>query len=363
MRHFKSWICLCGRPPSTIVTVKRVFLLAGLGVLGLYGCGSKPSPPPQSSATTNPNQFAPHDPRLHPIAPTPDIDKPGETTVAPGGNNPTPSTTTTSTMTQPEVNEAKKELSSQGQKPGVQSAADGWLPSSMKPIDLAMKTDQEMGWLKGAMAKVSVEVEEPSGHGSSLCKVVIKDGSKFNIEYPALSNIKYHEVSKESAIADGTKLGWFAVGKGIFKEGSLASSKYPDNVPLAEWPYKFPKLLFSSVHGGHPFQALVQSATRPGSGMKVTLQERSFDYKGKIVRQKLLLIRKQHDAGTPLTIEVIFDYDHLLPVSIATALGISGKKPMQVQWNAGWGFPPADVMDKENYEIPTTKASGAPATL
>jgi hypothetical protein len=240
----------------------------------------------------------------------------------------------------------------------VPGSSQGWGRCSQTAQSLAAQTDQALGWGKGWAAMTLVNYKDKDIVGRSSCKTEIESPTRFHIEYP----ISYAEksptsglhsaFSKVNVIADGSKMAYLSTAAGLSEPQSVGTAKLPSSCPLAQWPRTYPALVFSPIRGGKPFSNLVTAARNGGSNIKITVEERRFDYKGQILHQKRLTVQTKNSAAAPLLIQIVIDASLELPVTITAMGGTPKKDQVQSSWSSTWVKPRSGKFPAADFVVP-----------
>jgi hypothetical protein len=247
-----------------------------------------------------------------------------------------------------------------GAQPGganlIPGAALGWKPSSQTAEALAAQTDKALSWASGWGSLTSTNFKDGFLNGRSRCKSEIESPTKFHIEYPTATtetvsgNGTRKGYTRVTALADGRRLGFVSVAYGFRDVQPVASAKLADSCPIGEWVREYPKFILSPVRGGKPFEKLVALARKVGAGLKVSVDERSFEYRGQILHQRRLTVERKKGYGTPLHIQIVIDASLYFPVTIEAKSGSTKKDQVLTSWSGSWGrsksgkFPPDDFV-------------------
>lgn len=232
-----------------------------------------------------------------------------------------------------------------------------WTPSKQSAAELAAKTDQAMGWLKGWGLFDTFSFKDQYIVGKSSCRTEIVSPTRFHIEYatagvqPANSGHVGTVLAKVIVFADGKQMAFQSSLFGLRDRQPVATAKLPDSCDLSIWPKEFPKLLKSAFKGGKPFSRLVAAAQASGN-LRIKVDERQFDFKGQILHQRRLTILKKTKSATPLGIEVVIDASQYLPVTIGAQSGSSKADRIESTWTGTWGQPKGGRFDPRDFEVP-----------
>jgi len=245
------------------------------------------------------------------------------------------------------------------------SAAQGWSVCPQKPEALAQETDRAFGWLKNTGAYVMLALKDKGGSGQSKCKIQIRDSKTFRVEYPFITVIKIEKkgyeplLTRMTLIGDGQRLAYWREGKGFTDVSPLASAKISSSTPLALWPSAFPPLIFSALRGGTPFGNLISSVRAAGPAFTMKMEERRFDYRGQIMHEKQITIKKKDPKASPFLIQIIIDASHDLPVYIQTLSGPNEKNTRSISWTAAWAASKSGIFDPGAFVIPPAAKKNA----
>ena len=229
-------------------------------------------------------------------------------------------------------------------EPKINPEADkGWTKCSTSPAQVASETDRGLSYLKNSGCIAIVSYTGKDGHGSSQCTSVVKDTTTFHVEFPEVLVKQVNGggvgpvITKAWANANGSRLAIYSGSEAKIDNKPLSAAKYRSKVSPAEWTLAFPKVIFSALRSGHPFGDLVAAASKPGSGLSVNVEEKKFSYKGQIIHQRRLTIKKLDPShGQPLMIQATIDASRWLPVTIQTTGTPLGRPAMNVLWRAQW---------------------------
>ena len=168
----------------------------------------------------------------------------------------------------------------------------------------------------------------------------------FMVEYPRMTIVKVKGkkdepgVDQVKVIADGSRIAYSYIGHAFDNGELLAKAKVPSTTTLSKWPNEFPNLVFSAIRSERPFEKMVDSVRKAGSGYYIGLEERRFDYKGVIVHQKRLnVLKKEGTPGGPFQIQIMCDASKCFPLTILGVSGTTVKTERVVFWSATWGMP------------------------
>jgi hypothetical protein len=216
-----------------------------------------------------------------------------------------------------------------------------------------------LGWLKSSACLTDVSFAGKDGHGINKSTTIIKDSKNFRVEYPIVIVEKTEKggtgpvVVQGAIIANGARQASWMTGKGVYENLPLSAAKYSSQISPSKWTLEFPRIIFSAIRGGHPFGDLVRAVTSPGSGFSAKVQDRKFDFKGRVIHQKLLTLEKSNPKkGPAFQVKVTIDATQLLPVAILTTGTPQGRAPMEITWHASWGRLKPKAFNSQSFAIP-----------
>jgi hypothetical protein len=239
----------------------------------------------------------------------------------------------------------------------VPGSESGWGASKQSAEELAAKTDQAMSWLKGFGLRTEVDYKDANIGGRSSGMTEIETKNRFHYEYPVAVPSKLPKgvpttiFTKMNAIADGKQMCYLSASFGRKLVGPVATAQLPDSGRLSDWPRDFPKLLVSAFRGGKPFGKLIASARAAGN-MTITVGERQFDFQGRIMHQRRIVILKKVKADITFGVEIMIDVSQYLPLKIAAVVERSKTDRIESIWSGSWGRPRSGKFDPKEFQIP-----------
>ncbi len=325
---------------------RSLFFVAALSVV-LAGCGSKDDKPNTPVASTqSPSDSTTETPKSS-----------GPTTEAPKPPLDTPTHPKGKTQLMAEAQQ--KALGKKAPPINVKAFPQMKVGTAKgtNAVAYAKQLDDKMRNLRNISGQAQVFVKTSTGGaGHSEDHLYIQDPSKFYIESMGLGREREgEEVITNVLIADGKNFsrkdlnGWQVpspVGK-VKSSGDV----------LKSWPTDFPWLMYSGLYSGRRvFSELVASASKPGSGIQATSDEKTTSKNGRsFTTKRIVLTRSAAQAKKlgRLEVEIVMSGTSSLPLTIRTTTGVVGKTPNEVMWTTYWETDPKP-MPQEKFKFPFT---------
>lgn len=193
------------------------------------------------------------------------------------------------------------------------------------------------------------------GSGQSLNTAKILDQNRFSIQY---FNIDTKEPFNGEVRSDGARFSMFASGAWTppVPMSSLPRSNITPAMAVRAWPLSHPKMMYT----GLLFKTSIWTTLMKGylqglEGYKVAVEERTMKVQTITVRNIRIVATRSATAAKrygPATIELMFDANRYLPVTIRVHMQPKGdKKPTKMSWQSLWKF--EQVFQPVDFFVPT----------
>ena len=215
-----------------------------------------------------------------------------------------------------------------------------WHSSDRTPVQIANLADSAVASLKGAAAESSMQVKNAAGIGQTLSHALVQDPSHYSIEYIELVSGEPHTMI---AKADGKRRGVLIASTFVKQGGWLAKAPVGDkgsisvgNPLVAQWPTQFPRLAFAPLTESQgSFSAYLSALSSKAGGYTVKSEKRVVPFNGRVYTSYRILAQQ---AATGTRIEMVFDGNYNLPVTIRASLHPAKGKPSDMLWGTRWKF-------------------------
>lgn len=268
--------------------------------------------------------------------PTAHIDRPAPSVEAPGPDRP---------GHQPGDPGAEERSTAIGGPRVVTPPGSGdWTATRTSAQELASRVDRSLKNLRHAYAgsELLFDIPEgnglrlPAGRGMSLGNFRIENENRFNLQYVALAEgIQMRAVRN---LGQRTELlgasGWTPQEA----RGPVVTLPASDEEFLRDWPLHFSKSAFSPFLDGVDFwQRTIGAWERGVRGFRLTTEERPATIRGeKRVNYRVHAERSEGEERE--AIEVLFDGERNVPITIRVESFAPDRKPLLIQWHAAWAF-------------------------
>lgn len=213
-----------------------------------------------------------------------------------------------------------------------------WGTSDRTPQQIVKLADAAIGSLNGTAAETSMLVKNSAGTGQTSSKVQIQDTTHYSIEYIELVSGEPHTMI---AKADGKRRGVLIASTFVKQGGWQAKAPLGGKgaIPtgpqlVAQWPTQFPRLVFAPlIESQQGFSAYLSALATKGTGYSIKSEKRVVPFNGRTFTSYRILAQQ---GGT--RIEMVFDGNFNLPVTIRASVHPKQGKPSEMLWGTQWRF-------------------------
>lgn len=217
----------------------------------------------------------------------------------------------------------------------------GWTKTELAAAQLADEVAGAMANLNGVYGEARTLILTAAGKGQHKSVIRIADAKHFHVDY----FVGKEAPSSASLKSDGTTKASFS-GKGVTDQTPVgtasADANLTDTELVEKWPYEFSRLMFRGlVDGKDAWKPVLMGLARGEGGFETTVEKRERKVGDKTVRNfRVLAVRKASSAKKlgECTIEMVFDADRKLPVTIRVDRKDAKGSPYRLHWSAGWNF-------------------------
>ncbi len=220
--------------------------------------------------------------------------------------------------------------------------SDGWKPSDLTPKQIASNADDALGSLIGVYAEASMHVKSGAGAGQTQSRMEFQDAGHYALQYIELVDGR---PQNSFARADGHGRGLLAgaTSKWVAQVPIGSVGAIPSGASLVEqWPTRFPRLLLSPVlDGKRPFSAYVEALSQGIGGYKLSADKRLLAAQGRLFTSYRIVVVRDANRSVkhaPTRVEMVFDADFRLPVTIRTHSESSNGGQVDLFWSCAWAF-------------------------
>ena len=214
----------------------------------------------------------------------------------------------------------------------IDEADDRWDPSKATLVSLGDAMDDKMASTKNALCEGVFSYDDPSvGTLNSTPQIRIQDSSHFELEYSLpettsnLNRVRGDGARRARLNADG----WQDLPKAS-RSSNTSSAK-----EVQEWPRRFPVEMFSQlVDGTESWGPLFRAWENGVGGYEAKLEEQTFTQGGSKASHYRVVARTKQ--GSPTTIELIIDKDHLRPLTIRVNGTLDDGRKYNMYWTGRW---------------------------
>lgn len=219
--------------------------------------------------------------------------------------------------------------------------SNGWTKTELAAARLAEDVGDAMSNLQGVYGEARTVIKTAAGSGQHKGVIRIADAKHFQVDY----FVGKESPSSASLKSDGTTKASFS-GKGVTDQAPVGTAgsdaKLTDKELVEKWPFEFSRLMFRGlVDGKDAWKPVLMGLARGESGFETTIEEREKKVGDKTVRNFRVLAVRSASSVKKLgecTIEMVFDADRKLPVTIRIDRKDANGNPYRLHWSAGWNF-------------------------
>lgn len=195
--------------------------------------------------------------------------------------------------------------------------------------------------MRGVAGEAVSYVKTPEGNANARSVYKIQDPKRFRVDFLAVKELP----STAMLLANGTTKREITLGEPVKSLAVGARSpvaQLPPSKMLERWPREFSRLMFLNLtDGADAWTPVLSALSRGEEGFRTSVEERTVPFRGKQVKSVRVRAVRNAEAAKRLgacEMEMVFDAERYLPVTVRVISSDTKGKPWQLQWSAGWNF-------------------------
>lgn len=227
-----------------------------------------------------------------------------------------------------------------------------WVAAESEAGELGKKVDAAVAGLKDTAVQLRFLVNNPEQdlQGQLNGQFIVEDETKFFMNY----TVPESPERTERAVADGSRYMWRRSGKWSEPKPveSRGASPATGKQLVDAWPRAFPRHVFGALMEDRPtWGPLLEALERGEGGYTTKVERQEFKQDGKTV--PFYRVVAERAGPRPQTIEMRFQGQFMLPVTIRLTQKLPDGKEALFQWQASYNF--QEDVSKQNFTLPTSR--------
>lgn len=215
----------------------------------------------------------------------------------------------------------------------------GWTASRISAAEVGRRMARAIEGMRGVEGMAETTVETPEGRGQIRTMITVRDNKNYRIEFPIVALVPDAGVMAANGTTRSLRIGTKTTPPFPI-DGKTGDADWNASQIASNWNRDFGRLIFRGLTEGRDAMGpLISEWSRPNSGFRVITEERTREFRGRMVTNYRIRASHPGRGGRGASeVEIVVDGERGLPVTIRSIWTDDRGREWRAQWSAGWNF-------------------------